>query len=105
MQRLAAGEPGAAVQQRIIAVPRRAGRGLDDGVKRHVEAVAEDRKGGAAVAVVNGVIAPFAAGHLAAIKLEQLVELAAAEENAPLPAVIGKAGNRRHDPSLPYFPC
>ena len=51
------------------------------------------------------VIAPFAAGHLAAIKLEQLVELAAAEENAPVPAVIGEAGNRRHDPSLPYFPC
>src|SRR5690242_7704018 len=84
------------MQQRVGAVARFALCVFDNGEQRAFEAVPEDRERGRAVALVDRVIAPGAAHYLVAVDLQQLIELGAAEEDAPLPAVIAKPGNGGH---------
>src|SRR5208282_1510939 len=89
-ERRAAGQAMAALEHGVAALilAAAAGVGLDDGEERAFLAVAEHREQRHAVALVDRVVAPFAAHHLAAVKGEKLVELGPAEEDAPVLAAI-----------------
>src|SRR5690242_21424216 len=64
---------------RIGALAARQTRLFDDSVKRNFGGAPEDREDRFVAAMIDGVVAPFAIGDLAAVDLEDFVELLAIE--------------------------
>src|SRR5204862_7065289 len=65
--------------------------------ERSVMRVAEDREGGEARAMVDGVVAPGAVRHPPAVQRQEEVELASVEECGwSLSAAVGEANDLRH---------
>lgn len=98
---LAAGKAVAATEKDKIALARAARRRLDDGEKRAFMGVAEDREHRRALALVDGIVAPYAARDLTAVKGKKLVQFGTAEKDRALLApVVAQARDRRHRPYL-----
>src|SRR5262249_6321130 len=70
---------------------------LDHRIDRAVEARAEDREDGLAGLMIDGIVAPFAAGDAATITGEKLAQFVAIEEDLPgWAALVGKSDEIGH---------
>src|SRR5689334_14006527 len=74
-------EPGGG-DEAVGALAARQTGVLLDSIDRDFRGPAENRKHGPVLEEINGVVAPLAGGDLAAIKVENAVELASAEGHA-----------------------